>query len=91
MTRRLKPELTSLRCGKVNLKWTYRGRRNTGHIVTAERLLDGSMRLYDPQTGEITTLDKITDRVKLSHGVRILRVDDLLVNSDIVKGAVEGY
>lgn len=90
---KIKKEFESLTkdIGRYHIDWSWKGRKPVGHIITAERLPDGTLRFYDPQTGEITTLDKIADRVKLSRGIRILRVDDLLINSDIVKGVVEGY
>lgn len=75
--------------------WWAKG--SGGHIFTAERLKDGVLRLYDPQTGSVGSLSgggsfggywKEMDRGK---GFRVLRVDTLKVrNGFSVERVVQG-
>lgn len=75
--------------GRYHINWSWKGKDN-GHIVTFERLSNGKCRWYDPQTGEINcfTKEKYKD-VDISKGMYILRVDNLLVNNDIISRIVE--
>lgn len=50
-----------------------------GHIVTCERLADGSLRTYDPQTGNLHTLKYYLDNIQTARGILIVRVDNLLI------------
>lgn len=52
--------------------------KNLGHVFTAERERDGSLRLYDPQRGEVQEL-AVWRQIKRKYGFRILRVDNLIV------------
>ncbi len=62
-------------------------RPRMGHIFTAERLPDGTLRLYDPQTGEIAENGKALSfwgDIKRKKGFRVLRVDNLVVNPEVL-------
>lgn len=62
-------------------------RPGMGHIFTAERLPDGSLRLYDPQTGEVSENGKTLSfwgDIKRKKGFRVLRVDNLVVNPEVL-------
>lgn len=61
---------------------------NSGHIITLEKLVNGKIVLYDPQNGKIVNWADISKRIKLQYGVNVLRVDNLLVNTDIIDGIV---
>lgn len=74
--------------GRYHVKWMWSGRRH-GHIITCERFPDGSMRYYDPQNGEIIDDFAIyAEDFDLRFGIGSLRVDNLLINTDIVSGVV---
>jgi hypothetical protein len=73
--------------GRYHIDWVWKG-RNSGHIITLERLSDNSFMLYDPQTGELENWEKLSKDIKLSIGVNVLRVDNLLINTAIIDGAV---
>lgn len=71
----------------VNFKWKG---VNEGHIITFERMQDGSVKWYDPQTGKSDFFDKkYYDRIHVSRGIMVLRVDNLMVNTEIIDGIVE--
>ena len=61
---------------------------SSGHIITLERLSNGKIRLYDPQTGKEIQWIELSKKIKLRTGVYVLRVDNLLVNTKIVDGIV---
>ena len=73
--------------GRYHVDWTWKGCRS-GHIITAERLKDGTLRFYDPQTGHLFDFAKRVSEFSLSDGVNVLRVDNLKVNTSIVDGIV---
>ena len=68
----------------INWKWKI---KDGGHIITAERLKDGSLRFYDPQNGKITLLD--LSEINTVRGFQILRVDNLQPNMNIIPGVVK--
>lgn len=73
--------------GRYHIKWQWS--RGGGHIITCERLSDGTLRIYDPQTGKIiTNFEAYTKRVNLHDGIEVLRVDTLQINTDIITGVV---
>ena len=73
----------------VNFKWK---KENEGHIITFERMRNGNVKWYDPQTGTIDFFDKkYYDRIHVSRGIMILRVDNLMVNTEIIGGIVERF
>lgn len=68
--------------GRYHIAWRWK-RKRSGHIITAERLPDGSLRFYDPQNGMSGALDLYTKDI--AGNVRIYRVDNLAPNANIVK------
>lgn len=73
--------------GRYHLDWVWRGRRS-GHIITAERLTDGTLRFYDPQTGKLFDFRNRASELDLYEGVNVLRVDNLKINTSIIDGVV---
>lgn len=82
--------------GRYHVDWTWNGKRS-GHIITFERLKDGTGRLYDPQNGKTHTWDEYIKTYNREIGevsvfditdVRVLRVDNMAVNTNIIKGIV---
>lgn len=74
--------------GRYHIKWQWSSGRS-GHIITCERLADGTMRYYDPQNGKvITDFSTYASRFNLSSGIKVLRVDTLQINKDLISGVV---
>ena len=81
---------------RYTLGHSWKGRGNTGHIITAFKDSDGSVTLYDPQSGKKmigndvnSYLNRIkykttTYGMKFNLGFRILRVDDKQFNTEMV-------
>lgn len=74
--------------GRYHLSFNWKGRSIEGHIITAERFENGGLRLYDPQTGEVVDWKKLKMNIRIENGIRLYRVDNLLINEDIVSGIV---
>lgn len=74
--------------GRYHIDFAWKG-SNTGHIITLERFEDGKLVFYDPQNGKIINWSNLSKKIKLQYGVNILRVDNLLVNTDIIDGVVK--
>lgn len=77
--------------GRYHVDFTWKKERGekiwTGHIITAERMADGKLVIYDPQNGKIIdNFRKYCERVYLKFGIRCLRVDNKLINTDIIDG-----
>ena len=84
--------LTSLQ-GEINEPGRYhlrfRFQNDSGHVITAERLADGSLRIYDPQSGKIIkNFSEYTSKVK-GESFEYYRVDNLQINPDVAKGSVK--
>ena len=74
--------------GRYHIKWQW-NRGRGGHIITCERLEDGTMRYYDPQNGKvITDFATYASRFDISSGIKVLRVDTLQINKDLIAGIV---
>lgn len=73
--------------GRYHIDFMWKG-SDGGHIVTVDRLENGSIRIYDPQTGRLGDWKVISKEISLKYGVNVLRVDNLLVNTDIIDGVV---
>lgn len=74
--------------GRYHIDFSWKG-RNSGHIITLEKSLDGKIVIYDPQTGKIKNWGELSKEISLKYGVNVLRVDNLLVNTDIINGIVK--
>lgn len=75
--------------GRYHLSFNWRGRNIEGHIITAERFDNGGLRLYDPQTGDIVEWKLLKTKIKTENGIRLYRVDNLLINENIIEGIVK--
>ena len=73
--------------GRYHIDFAWKNSRS-GHIITMERFKDGTMQVYDPQSGKvITDFKTYAKQFKLSHGISVLRVDNLRGNPHYVSGA----
>lgn len=60
-----------------------------GHIITAERLADGTLRIYDPKSGKlIRNFSEFASKVN-SKSFEYYRVDNLEINPDVARGVVK--
>ena len=73
--------------GRYHIDFSWKS-GNSGHIITLEKQTDGKIVIYDPQNGKIVDWADISKKIKLQYGVNVLRVDNLLVNTDIIDGIV---
>ena len=74
--------------GRYHLKWTW-GNMRSGHIITCERLANGTLRVYDPQNGKIIP-DFAEYSKRFLHGsLKVLRVDNLRLNP-LYAGCLKG-
>lgn len=73
--------------GRYHLR--FRFQNDGGHIITTERLADGSLRIYDPQNGKIIkNFSEYTTGVK-NNSFEYYRVDNLQINAGVAKGSVK--
>ncbi len=73
--------------GRYHLR--FRFSNDAGHVITAERLPDGTLRLYDPQSGKvIRDFSEYASHVK-PDSFEYYRVDTLRVNPEVAKGTVK--
>ena len=79
-------ELTKA-AGRYHIDFIWKNGKG-GHIITVDRLENGSIRIYDPQIGRLSDWKVISPKISLKYGVNVLRVDNLLVNTDIIDGIV---
>ena len=75
-------ELTK-EAGRYHIDFMWKDGKG-GHIITIDRLENGSIRIYDPQIGRLGDWKVISNDISLKYGVNVLRVDNLLVNTDII-------
>lgn len=72
-------ETATKEVGRYHMKWTW-GNGRSGHIITCERLANGTLRIYDPHNGKVIT-DFAEYGSRFMHGtLKILRVDNLRIN-----------
>lgn len=74
--------------GRYHIDFAWKG-KNSGHIITLEKLHNGKIIIYDPQTGKMKNWKELSKEISLKYGVSVLRVDNLLVNTDIIDGIVK--
>ncbi|MCS3068628.1 toxin glutamine deamidase domain-containing protein [Bacteroides faecis] len=75
-------ELTK-EAGRYHIDFMWKDGKG-GYIITVDRLENGSIRIYDPQIGRLGDWKVISKDISLKYGVNVLRVDNLLVNTDII-------
>lgn len=72
--------------GRYEVAYIWKsGSKRYGHIITAERHADGKLTYYDPQTGKAVSETSMIQGADVSHSIRVIRVDNLLLKSDLVR------
>ena len=74
--------------GRYHIAWTWK-RKHKGHIITIERLSDGKIRFYDPQTGELDIFSRY--KKDIAGDICVYRVDTLAPNTEVVKNVLTKY
>lgn len=81
---------------RYTLEFSWKGRGNSGHIISVDKINDNSLRFYDPQTGKSfrgVEINRYLNRLKYKTTVygqkiplppKLLRVDNLKFNSKYV-------
>jgi len=78
--------------GRYNISYGWvSGRESAGHIITAERHADGDLTFYDPQIGRGIPISELLNEISPKFGVKVLRVDNLLIRPEIVKNYAMQY
>ena len=87
--KQLSAELSDLvkETGRYHIDFAWKGTRS-GHIICLEKLSNGKVRFYDPQNGKLVSWADLSKRISLKHGVNVLRVDNLMINKDLINGIV---
>ena len=79
----------------------WKGRSNTGHIISVDKDSDGHLRLYDPQSGKTMTgkdVDSYLSRVRYTRTIygtkyktapNLLRIDNLQFNPTYINNILE--
>ncbi|MGN0999684.1 MAG: toxin glutamine deamidase domain-containing protein [Faecousia sp.] len=78
----------------------WKGRKYTGHIISADKDSSGNLRLYDPQNGKTmqgADIDSYLSRTKLSMTIlgtklpraKLIRVDNLEIDPSVASGIME--
>lgn len=76
--------------GRYHFSYIYTAnRRRYGHIICVERFDDGRLVMYDPQNGKTRTWRDISVKMRKRYVHQILRVDDKLINTNMVMGIVK--
>ncbi len=75
--------------GRYHLRFRFNNDSGTGHIITAERLADGTLRIYDPQNGKIIRNFREYSTGVTNSTFEYYRVDNLRINPDVARGAVK--
>lgn len=70
----------------VSVKWKN---RDYGHVFTMERFKKGNVLFYDPQTGKTKQWSGFMPDIDTKTPIRVLRVDDLEINTEIIDGIVK--
>lgn len=80
---------------------SWKGRGRSGHIISADKDADGSVRLFDPQSGKTmkgSEVDSYLNRVKYTATVygmkvscspRLLRIDNMAINPEYADHIME--
>lgn len=90
---------------RYTIEFAWKGRSNSGHIISLSKDSEGWLKLYDPQTGAHTEREKVLtyfDDLKLKTRIpglkitvpipaKVLRVDGMEFNMDIVNDLMEEF
>jgi hypothetical protein len=74
--------------GRYHIDFVWKEQPPSGHIITLERLENGEFHLYDPQNGKRNEIKEYLKDIRIGHGINVLRIDNLLINTDLIGGAV---
>ncbi len=86
---------------RYTLQNVWKGRGNSGHIISCDKDSSGNLRLYDPQSGKTyqgADIDTYLNRCKYTATVwgisvnvspRLTRVDNMAINTDLAKYIME--
>ncbi|RHK34986.1 hypothetical protein DW071_07725 [Bacteroides ovatus] len=61
--------------GRYHIDFAWKG-KNSGHIITLEKLHNGKIIIYDPQTGKMKNWRELSKEISLRYGVNVLRVEN---------------
>jgi len=76
--------------GRYHFSYIYTANhRRYAHIISVERFSDGRLVMYDPQSGKTVTWRDISVKMGKRYVHRVLRVDDKLINTNMVRGIVK--
>ena len=71
--------------GRYHMGYAWKkGGKHGAHIITVEKNPDGSIRIYDPQSGGILKWKDIATTLNMTQPVIVYRVDNLYINTDII-------
>lgn len=74
--------------GRYTIEYIWKGTKS-GHIISLERLPNGNIQIYDPQSGKKISWVNLSKQISTGYSVRLLRVDNLEVDTKIVNGIVK--
>ena len=71
--------------GRYHMGYAWKkGGKHGAHIITIEKLPNGSIRIYDQQSGDILQWKDIAATLDLRQSVIVYRVDNLHINTDLI-------
>lgn len=73
--------------GRYHIDWSWN--ENDAHIVCLERRANGALRFYDPQTGREYDIFHILQVIDKRFPLNVLRVDNLLIKPEFLRGIVK--
>lgn len=73
--------------GRYHINWVWSDEKS-GHIVCLERKANGELRFYDPQDGEHYDIFDFISRMSKNFSLKVLKVDDLLLDPALVNSIV---
>ncbi len=77
--KRFEEETASVGRYHFSFKWEDGG----GHIMCVDRLPNGELRFYDPQSN-ILNVDDWSKRINLKEGIKVTKVDGMMINTDFI-------
>jgi hypothetical protein len=73
--------------GRYHIDFDFK-KSKSAHIITVEKSARGGYNFYDPQNGKKVIWNELREKISLSCGVYILRVDGLLINTGKIDSIV---
>ena len=76
--------------GRYHMGYAWKkGGKHGAHIITVEKIPDGSIRIYDPQSGLTHDINDFVKTISTKRYVLLYRVDNLHVNTSIIDEVVD--